>query len=219
MFWTQKMIPSETAFIPDSVNNRDSEIDLVPNKKPTIMNSRRKFISSTAIAGIGAMVLQSCKLPLGRESTKSIADEFVMNPLQTSVVREFVYYAHSDIKQVEIYAEKHPHVINATVDWGDGDFESAIGAAGHVGNKDIVNYLISKGARLDIFTMTMLGMTDVVTGILELHPGLLKAIGPHGFTLLHHAKVGKEPSEDLYAYLMENGLEKTFIDTFDKEKT
>jgi len=47
--------------------------------------------------------------------------------------------------------EKEPSLENATWDWGGGGyFERALGAAAHVGRKDIANFLLRNGARLDL---------------------------------------------------------------------
>ena len=110
---------------------------------------------------------------------------------------------------------KTPHLINATVDWGDGDFESALGAASHVANQDIAKFLIGKGARPDLFTMAMLGHSEQLIGMLKLYPNLIQSIGPHGFTLLHHSEIGV-PSPELSEYLQENGLTEKFVETFKK---
>jgi hypothetical protein len=40
---------------------------------------------------------------------------------------------------------------HAMQDWGDGDFESAIGAAGYMGLKGLAIFLIGEGARAEIF--------------------------------------------------------------------
>lgn len=147
----------------------------------------------------------------------SIADKFVKNPYEVNIARDFVYYAHSDLQQMEAYADKYPHIIHAVIDWGDGDFESAMGATGHMGNRDNAEFLIGRGARPDIFVMTMLGMTDAVIGILTAYPSLLNVIGPHGFTLLHHAEVGGDAGKSLYEYLLNAGLTEKFVETFVKE--
>jgi hypothetical protein len=57
----------------------------------------------------------------------------------------------------------------------------------------------------------MLGKTDLVKPVLETYPSLVTAKGPHGFTLLHHAKVGGKDGEDLYAYLQEKGLKDDWV--------
>ena len=127
-------------------------------------------------------------------------------PLDTKVVKEFVTVAHSNFDKVKEILTDHPHVLNSAWDWGDGDFETAAGAAGHVGNKDIANHLIEQGARYDIFVLTMFGKTAIVKALLEEYPKLIESIGPHGFTLLHHAKKGGAPAQELYDYLESKGL-------------
>jgi hypothetical protein len=56
----------------------------------------------------------------------------------------------------------------------------------------------------------MLGKTNLVKPILEEYPELVFAKGPHGFTLLHHAKVGE--ANELHDFLIEKGLNETQID-------
>ncbi len=68
---------------------------------------------------------------------------------------------------------KTPHLLNSAWDWKNGDFETAIGAAGHMGRKDIAEFLITKGARFDIFVLAMLGYTEIVKNILEINPELV----------------------------------------------
>jgi ankyrin repeat protein len=79
---------------------------------------------------------------------------------------------------------------------GGGDFETALEGAGHMGDKDIANFLLSKGARMNIFCAAMLGRLDVVKAILSAYPELNTSKGPHGLQLLHHAaKGGAEVSQ------------------------
>src|SRR5438105_4281234 len=47
------------------------------------------------------------------------------------LVNEFVARAHSDLQRVQILLEREPLLINAAWDWGDGDWETALGAAAH----------------------------------------------------------------------------------------
>jgi hypothetical protein len=109
-------------------------------------------------------------------------------PLKLETVKEFVIAGHGNLDKVKQMLVDYPNLLFASYDWGKGDFEEAIEGAGHVGNKDIANYLIEKGARPNLYTLTMLGKTDLVKPILEAYPQLVNAAGPHGFTLLHHAK-------------------------------
>ena len=171
--------------------------------------NRRNFVEKSILYGCGIAALSSCKI------NKSITSEFVKDPFDIEMVREFVYYAHSDLEKVKQLFNNSPHLINSTVDWGDGDFESALGAASHVANEEIARYLIEKGARVDIFTMAMLGLTDNVINFLKEFPNTINTVGPHGFTLLHHSDIGVDSTE-LSNYLKDNGLTDTFISTFKK---
>ncbi len=42
------------------------------------------------------------------------------------------------------------------VDWGGGDWESALGGASHMGNEPSLSFLLKNGARMDIFAATSL---------------------------------------------------------------
>ena len=133
------------------------------------------------------------------------------DPIKIEIVKDFVSAGHGRFERVKELVEEFPNLIYARYDWGKGDFEEGIEAAGHVGNKEIANFLISKGARPNLFVLTMLGQTDLVKPILEAYPVLLQAKGAHGFTLLHHAKVGGEEAKELYAYLEEKGVKEMNI--------
>ena len=102
-----------------------------------------------------------------------------------------------------------PSLLYATWDWGGGDFETALEGAGHVGNKEIANFLIDTGARTNLFVLTMLGKTQIVKAYLETWPGYLNARGPHGLTLLHHAQKGGEDAKELLDYLQTRELKET----------
>src|SRR4051812_37443486 len=114
-------------------------------------------------------------------------------PLPPAVVGEFVGRAHMDLSRVAELVAQYPTVIHAAFDWGNGDWETALGAAAHSGRRDIVDFLLSKGARLDIFAAAFLGRTSLVRAILNETPGALHQRGPHGISLLDHAKKGGHP--------------------------
>jgi hypothetical protein len=117
------------------------------------------------------------------------------------LVQDFVIYAHSDLAMVKQLLEKEPALINATMDWGGGDWESGLGGASHMGRRDIVEFLLERGARIDIFCAAMMGQLDAVKSFLTLQPKLIDAKGPHGFTLHFHAQVGGKGSEKVLDYL------------------
>jgi hypothetical protein len=70
-----------------------------------------------------------------------------------------------------------------------------------MGRRDIVEYLLDRGARIDIFCAAMMGRLDAVKSFLTLQPKLIDAKGPHGFTLHFHAQVGGKEAEGVLDYL------------------
>lgn len=117
------------------------------------------------------------------------------------LVQDFVIYAHSDLDMVKKLLAKEPALLNAAMDWGGGDWETALGGASHLGRRDIAEYLIEQGARVDLFAATMLGQLDVVKALLTLQPKLIDAKGPHGFSLHWHANVGGEKAKEVLDHL------------------
>lgn len=132
-------------------------------------------------------------------------------PMNTAIIKEFVGAGHRNLDKVKEMHAEMPTLIYSSYDWGDGDFEEAIEGAGHVGNKEIANFLIQQGARANLFVLTMLGKTDLVKPVLEAYPKLIFAKGPHGFTMLHHAVVGGPDAEELHEYLFNKGLSETKV--------
>ena len=121
--------------------------------------------------------------------------------LDPNLVREFVGKAHGDLERVRNLLEQHPALVNAAWDWGGGDWETALGAASHMGRHDIAEFLLAKGARIDLFCAAMMGLIDAVKSFLTLQPSLIDAKGPHGFSLHFHAQVGGERSAKVLDYL------------------
>ena len=172
--------------------------------------NRKDFIHRAAF-GTGAIVFapwvvtEKYPYPNRASENGSIAPD----PLPAEKVKEFVIAGHGNLDKTKQLLSEFPSLLYATWDWGGGDFETALEGAGHVGNKDIANHLISVGARTNLFVLTMLGKTAIVKSYLEAYPGYLMAKGPHGFTLLHHAQKGGDDAQELLAYLQEKGLKET----------
>ena len=70
-----------------------------------------------------------------------------------------------------------------------------------MGKREIAEFLLENGARMDIFVAAMLGYLDIVQSTLAAHPNLIAAKGPHGITLLFHAKAGGDKSKAVVDYL------------------
>ena len=117
--------------------------------------------------------------------------------IDDEIVSEVVGKSHFDLDRVKELVDKRPELARATWDWSFGDWESALGAASHVGRRDIIEYLISKGARPNIFTMASLGAYESVKSIIEHIPGSQKIQGPHGISLLKHATLGLRMKENM----------------------
>jgi hypothetical protein len=121
--------------------------------------------------------------------------------LNRLLVQDFVIYAHSDLAMAKKLLDKEPALINATMDWGGGDWETGLGGASHMGRRDVVEFLLGRGARIDLFCAAMMGQLDAVKAFLTLQPKLIDAKGPHGFTLHFHAQVGAKDAEKVLDYL------------------
>jgi hypothetical protein len=117
------------------------------------------------------------------------------------LVQDFVIYAHSDLSMTKKLLDREPALLNATIDWGRGDWETGLGGASHMGRRDIAEFLLERGARIDIFCAAMMGQLDAVRALLYLQPKLIDAKGPHGFTLHFHAQVGGKEAEPVLDYL------------------
>jgi hypothetical protein len=117
------------------------------------------------------------------------------------LVRELVTVAHFNVKRVKELVDRQPTLAGAAWDWGFGDWENALGAASHVGNREIAEYVIANGARPTIFSAAMLGQLDVVKAFVAASPGVQRIHGPHGITLLAHATAGGERAKPVLAYL------------------
>lgn len=122
--------------------------------------------------------------------------------LSTELVREFIIAAHGDFEGVKNLIMKEPALIHSIINWGADDWESALGAAAHTGNREMAEWLLEQGARIDIFTAAMLGEIDIVKAIIERFPNMIDAKGPHGIPLIRHAQMGGEPALPVYEYLL-----------------
>ena len=121
--------------------------------------------------------------------------------LAANIVEEFVRVAHADLERTLALLEQEPRLINASWDWGGGDFETALGSAAHMGRKDIANFLLDHGARLDLFAAAMLGKLEIVKAALQVFPNAIKIPGPHGIPLIAHAQAGGDDAKAVLEYL------------------
>lgn len=110
--------------------------------------------------------------------------------LDRALVKRFVIASHVNLAAVKKMLAEDPTLINGTIDWGNGDFETALGGASHMGRRDIAEFLLEHNARLDIFAATMLGKLDIVKAAVAAFPGIVHVPGPHKIPLIVHAQKG-----------------------------
>jgi hypothetical protein len=110
--------------------------------------------------------------------------------LAFDLVKEFVVAAHGDLGKTQSLLDATPSLVNATWDWGGGDFETALGGASHMGRRDMAEFLLGKGARMDLFAAAMLGKLQVVKAVISVFPKAHFVPGPHKIPLIAHARKG-----------------------------
>jgi hypothetical protein len=111
-------------------------------------------------------------------------------PIETGLVKQFVIAGHGQLEKVTEMLAAQPALINATWDWGGGDFETALGGASHMGRPDIARFLLENNARMDLFAAAMLGRLDIIKAAAAAFPNILRVPGPHKIPLIAHAEKG-----------------------------
>lgn len=112
--------------------------------------------------------------------------------LDADLVRSFVGAAHGNLERTRELFASHNALVNATWDWGGGDWETGLGGAAHMGNQEIARFLLTQGARMDVFAAAMLGKIEIVKAFLADDPAVANQKGPHGIPLVRHALAGKQ---------------------------
>jgi hypothetical protein len=113
--------------------------------------------------------------------------------------------SHGNLARVRELVQQHPELAKASWDWGFGDWETALGAASHVGNRTIAELLLEHGAPPTMFSAAMLGQLDVLKAFLAATPGLQRLRGPHGLTLMVHARNGGPQAAAVVEFLQALG--------------
>lgn len=160
------------------------------------MNQRRQFLSGCVAIGTASSL-----------AGWSSIEEEKPPKLDLQMVGLFVGKSHGDIETVKSLLKKEPALVNCSWDWGDGDFETGLGAASHVGRKEIANLLLDHGARLDVFAAVMLGMKGVVSEMLRVRKDIHTTPGPHNIPMLSHAIFGREDATDVFEMLLDAGAD------------
>lgn len=163
--------------------------------------SRREFMGVVPL-GLGAAVLAGAGVRAEAAAEEPSGEPWAGYPRQDAeLVREVVGASHRDEARVRELVELRPALVNAWWDWGFGDWESPLGAAAHTGRRSIAEFLLERGARLDLFAAAMLGYVEAVKAMVAASPGVQRTLGPHGIPLLAHARVGGEAAAAVVEYL------------------
>jgi hypothetical protein len=133
--------------------------------------NRKKFLSTVTGGTAGLILLNQFSIAQATQTAPP--------PFAPDLVKEFVVAGHKDLAKVQAMVVEHPNLVHCKYDWGNGDFEEAIEGAGHMGNRDVAEYLIDAGSRVTLFVLAMLGRTELVKPVLEAYPKLVFANGPH----------------------------------------
>lgn len=161
--------------------------------------SRRAFLASVPV-GLSATAFPA---GLGAAPAGELPASF---PTQDpELVREMVTVAHGNVARVKELVGRNQTLAKASYDWGFGDWETALGAASHVGNREIAEFLLANGARPSLFSAAMLGHLEVVKAFITATPGVQKIKGPHSITLLRHAMAGGAAAKPVLEYLTSVG--------------
>ena len=169
------------------------------------LRSRRSLLRLASVAlSFGGIGFRS---PLAEKGGSSdgilVTDLFPTQPPE--LTREMVTVSHFNLNRVRELVEARPSLARASWDWGFGDWESALGAASHMGNRAIAEYLISNGARPSLFSAAMLGQLDVVKAMVSANPHAERLRGPHGTSLLSHARMGGDAARPVLEFLRSLG--------------
>lgn len=159
------------------------------------MISRRSILNKSFFL-LGVPFIKSGSFGKSSAVDKQINSTHYPN-IEPEIVNEVVGKSHFDLDRVRQLVDHRPELAKASWEWRYGDWESAIGAASHVGRRDIVRYLISKGARPTLYTHAMMGALDIVKSYVTFYPGIQRVTGPHGISLLDHAEIGLMRKDDL----------------------
>lgn len=151
--------------------------------------------AAVATVGLARPVLGATTSDVGAGSTFPATDP--------ELAKEIVNQCHRDVDRVLELLKEDQSLALASWDWGFGDWETALGAASHMGRRDIAQALLDHGARANLFTWAMMDQVDTVRAVCEAHPGIQGIRGPHGIPLLGHALMGK--AERVEAFLRELG--------------
>src|SRR5882724_1872899 len=171
------------------------KIDVLCTRKQFLIGSSAAAVALICGRGLLQAQLGTSPVALASSTTPESADYVPDFPehhpqFDRARVKRFVIAGHRNLAAVKAMLAEEPKLINGAIDWGNGDFETALGGASHMGRRDIAEYLLEHNARMDIFAATMLGRLDIVSAAVAAFPNIVHVPGPHGIPLIVHAEKG-----------------------------
>jgi hypothetical protein len=164
--------------------------------------SRRSFCSFTSgLSALGVSAFATRAWGQAPPPPYAITGADAFPQQDPGLVKDAVGASHGNFARIRELVQKQPAMARASIDWGFGDWETCIDAAAHVGNKPIAEFLLTNGARPTIFSAAMMGQLDVVKAFVAARPGIQRTYGPHGITLMAHAKAGGPDAAAVVQYL------------------
>jgi ankyrin repeat protein len=121
--------------------------------------------------------------------------------LSQETIDTFVNMSHGHLAGVQAMLAEHPELINARSSLD----ESPLGAAAHVGNRAMAEYLLAQGASPELPASAMLGQADTVRAAVEADLAVANLGGAHDIPILFHAVIGGH--EALARFLAERGAD------------
>src|SRR4051794_21837168 len=168
--------------------------------------SRKKFLLTGGIAAVASLLPRSAVVAQASPQSSSGPVDLAKFPergpqMESAHVKQFVIAGHGNLALVKEMLATEPGLINGAWDWGNGDFETALGGASHMGRREIAEFLLEHNARMDIFAATMLGKLDIVKGAVAAFPKIVNVPGPHKIPLIAHAEKGGEQAKAVLEFL------------------
>jgi ankyrin repeat protein len=114
-----------------------------------------------------------------------------------ALINEYVTVAHGNFARVRELLAAHPELLLTRARWD----EMAVEAAAHVGDREIAEFQLERGAPLSVCTAAMLGMTDRVKALLHEDPERVRETGAHDIPLTFYPVVGGGHLEVMRALL------------------
>lgn len=137
-----------------------------------------------------------------RRAFTAHGDRYVMPEFRDSDIRargEAVGAAHRDFDRLREIISKQPSYAHSVATTN----EAAVEAGAHMGNRQIVNFLLERGAPYATTTAAMQGDVEEVRRRLREHPNCLNERGAHDFALLWYPVIGE--SVETLEFILSNG--------------